>query len=358
METTFPSAVSRGTPKHLPLPRLFCSVEGGGKYCEVQNGGLGQGAFGEVIKARGLRSLKYVAIKVRTCSSKSNVAREIKLMRHVRASGGHINVLKLLDVVQNVRDRDAGEYAVLPKCDLDLEKWRNTVHGVIPAYARTEITRQLYAGLSYLHKVGVIHGDLTLWNILVSGKQGQVKIGDFGVSRRCADWDESHIALRTDVKEMTFDIVIPFWLHRAYNSIKRQRRSHFLDAGNDSQLVGSTEYLLTSHPDRLCTNIYGDVNDDDENWAQKMESTPGLEEMVKEMHAWTLSQPNPLRKSVTVPAKLLKPLRYGCLLGPIRRLHAQDISAMLSLLVSEPDRKRAQDYIYKATYTICQSTAL
>ena len=45
------------------------------------------------------------------------------------------------------------------------------------------IFRQLMLGVTYMHSQGVVHRDLKLENILLDSS-GNVKIGDFGVSRR------------------------------------------------------------------------------------------------------------------------------------------------------------------------------
>jgi serine/threonine protein kinase len=44
------------------------------------------------------------------------------------------------------------------------------------------IFKQIIDGLGYIHSKNIIHRDIKLDNILLDGK-GQVKIGDFGVSK-------------------------------------------------------------------------------------------------------------------------------------------------------------------------------
>ena len=45
------------------------------------------------------------------------------------------------------------------------------------------IFRQIMQGISYLHANGIVHRDIKLDNILLDG-HGNVKIGDFGVSKK------------------------------------------------------------------------------------------------------------------------------------------------------------------------------
>lgn len=46
--------------------------------------------------------------------------------------------------------------------------------------------KQIIAGLGYIHNKNIIHKDLKLENILID-KMGQVKICDFGVSKKLTE---------------------------------------------------------------------------------------------------------------------------------------------------------------------------
>ncbi|XP_064414743.1 eukaryotic translation initiation factor 2-alpha kinase 1 [Latimeria chalumnae] len=83
-------------------------------------------------------------------------------------------------------------------CELSLSDWishRNTrsrdgttasgTYGLIDTEQTLEIFRQLLEGVSYIHKMGVLHRDLKPRNIFLNGPDCQVRIGDFGLA--CTD---------------------------------------------------------------------------------------------------------------------------------------------------------------------------
>ena len=49
--------------------------------------------------------------------------------------------------------------------------------------------KQLISGVAYLHSQGIIHRDLKSENILM-GRDGQLKIADYGLARNCTASDE------------------------------------------------------------------------------------------------------------------------------------------------------------------------
>lgn len=51
------------------------------------------------------------------------------------------------------------------------------------------VFKQILEGLAYIHQNGVVHRDIKLDNILLDG-HGNIKIGDFGVSRQVSAENE------------------------------------------------------------------------------------------------------------------------------------------------------------------------
>lgn len=47
---------------------------------------------------------------------------------------------------------------------------------------KLRLARELSIGLFHLHRVGIIHGDLKLENVLLSGEDKKVRLADFGLA--------------------------------------------------------------------------------------------------------------------------------------------------------------------------------
>jgi len=82
---------------------------------------------------------------------------------------------------------------------------------------RLRVARELVQGLSHLHRVGIVHGDLKLENVLLSGgAERHVRLADFGLSdlRSAADaavLSQSRVstAVQTDKKRGTWPYMAP-----------------------------------------------------------------------------------------------------------------------------------------------------
>lgn len=130
---------------------------------------------GRVWLAESVHNKRLVVIK-----QVGAVGHEIRLL----ASLEHPNVIRLLDWF-NEKNRQIA--LVVEYCELgDLREFA-LKHTVSLQAHIPEITIQLLLALKYLHAMGIIHRDLKLENVFVSGWQAgilRVKVGDFGVAKQ------------------------------------------------------------------------------------------------------------------------------------------------------------------------------
>lgn len=156
------------------------------KHYEVL-GKLGEGTFGEVHKARSLKTGRVVALKKILMHNEKDgfpitALREIKLLKMLR----HPNVLKLEEMVV---ERIAGQgkkravmYMVTPYMDHDLSGLLEnpSVHFTEPQIKCYML--QLLEGLRYLHGNKILHRDMKAANLLINNL-GILQIADFGLAR-------------------------------------------------------------------------------------------------------------------------------------------------------------------------------
>ncbi|QDU59949.1 Serine/threonine-protein kinase StkP [Planctomycetes bacterium Pan216] len=145
---------------------------------------LGEGAMGQVYRARHERLDKLVALKILRHSTLSNPAAVARFGREMRAVGK-------LDHPNIVRATDAGEfegvhYLVMELVDgLDLSNLCRRV-GLLGTPEACEIIRQAANGLQHAHEHGLIHRDIKPPNLILT-TQGVVKILDLGLARPSDD---------------------------------------------------------------------------------------------------------------------------------------------------------------------------
>lgn len=142
---------------------------------------LGKGAFGKVNLGLHRLTRKLVAIKstnrddIREESTKKKMQNEIDILKSLR----HPSHIKLLETFST----DKHYLIVMELCPggdlLNYVRKRRK----LKEDAAKLIFRQIMQGISYLHANGIVHRDIKLDNILLDGK-GNVKIGDFGVSKK------------------------------------------------------------------------------------------------------------------------------------------------------------------------------
>ncbi len=150
-------------------------------------GKLGEGTFGEVHKAKSVKTGRIVALKKILMHNEKDgfpitALREIKLLKML----SHPNVLKLEEMAVERPKREGKKkaimYMVTPYMDHDLSGLLEN-----PSVTFTEpqikcYMLELLEGLRYLHANKILHRDMKAANLLINNK-GILQIADFGLAR-------------------------------------------------------------------------------------------------------------------------------------------------------------------------------
>lgn len=140
---------------------------------------VGSGTYGKVFKAvhvytRNLAALKKIRMDGEKDGFPVTAVREIKLLQSLK----HENVVSLQEVM--VEHNDC--FMVFEYLSHDLTGLLNHPTFKLEHAHKKHLARQLFEGLHYLHRRGVLHRDIKAANILVSNT-GQLKLADFGLAR-------------------------------------------------------------------------------------------------------------------------------------------------------------------------------
>ncbi|KAG5182971.1 putative serine/threonine kinase [Tribonema minus] len=164
---------------------------------------LGEGAFGQVRLGTNMRTEERVAVKImelqriKDLGMSVNVRREISSLKKLR----HPNVVKLIEVLKS----SSHIYLV---CELaeggDLFD-KIAEQELFDEETTRNYFRQILAGVSYCHSMGICHRDLKPENILLAA-DGTVRISDFGFSRACID---QHAVIQVYTRVGTPNFIAP-----------------------------------------------------------------------------------------------------------------------------------------------------
>lgn len=140
---------------------------------------VGAGTYGKVFKAIHIYTGDKVALKkIRMEGERDGfpitAVREIRLLQHLR----HKHVVALQEVMVEKNEC----FMVFEYLSHDLTGLINHPTFKLTPSHRKDLGRQMFEGLDYLHKRGVLHRDIKAANILISNT-GQLKYADFGLAR-------------------------------------------------------------------------------------------------------------------------------------------------------------------------------
>ncbi|KAI9828420.1 MAG: kinase subunit of RNA polymerase II carboxy-terminal domain kinase I [Thelocarpon impressellum] len=140
---------------------------------------VGSGTYGKVFKAIHVYTKSKVALKkIRMEGERDGfpvtAVREIKLLQSLK----HDNVVSLQEVMVEKNDC----FMVFEYLSHDLTGLLNHPTFKLEHAHKKHLARQLFEGLDYLHRRGVLHRDIKAANILISN-EGRLKLADFGLAR-------------------------------------------------------------------------------------------------------------------------------------------------------------------------------
>lgn len=158
---------------------------------------IGKGGFATVFRAINRKTKEHVALKRSKRPTPTDPYFEARIANEIRIHSQlkHPNVLPMLGCFQD------GDYVyfVLEVCQGgDLHKYLRR-HGPLSEELAVHVIQQLIRALEYIHDENVVHRDLKLSNILLTGdirdRNASVKIADFGLAIRKEHPDEEHFTL-------------------------------------------------------------------------------------------------------------------------------------------------------------------
>jgi len=158
-----------------------------GKYEIVEV--AGSGAMGDVYVAYDPFIDRTVAIKVCTHddgSESARIARKL-FVNEAQAAGAldHPNILRIYDAGE-----ENGQPYIVMEYVAEAQTLRSycTPKNLLPIPRVIQIIRQCAEALEYAHSRGVLHRDIKPANVMLT-RDGQVKIGDFGIAKRMSSED-------------------------------------------------------------------------------------------------------------------------------------------------------------------------
>ncbi|RZC56947.1 hypothetical protein C5167_015810 [Papaver somniferum] len=140
---------------------------------------IGEGTYGVVFRARDKKTGGEVVALKKVKMEKEREGFPMTALREILLSTDHPSVVEVKEVVMDGLD---SIFMVMEYMEHDLKSIMETKRQPFSQSEVKCLMLQLLEGVEYLHDNWVLHRDLKTSNILMNN-QGELKIGDFGMSR-------------------------------------------------------------------------------------------------------------------------------------------------------------------------------
>ncbi|WP_345072537.1 serine/threonine-protein kinase [Phytohabitans flavus] len=145
---------------------------------------IARGAIGAVWRAEDLATGDVVAVKIlhTTAAEQPDLVDAFLAEAEILAELDHPSVIRS----RNFVPQDTQHALVMDLVDGEDLRRRVRRDGPLAPAAAVDIVAQVAGALAYLHRQGVVHGDVKPANLLFSAGEGLVRLADFGTARRIA----------------------------------------------------------------------------------------------------------------------------------------------------------------------------
>src|SRR5687767_13981069 len=213
---------------------------------------LGAGGMGEVYRARDTRLGRQVAVKVipRTLAGDRRRVKRFELEARATGALNHPNIVAIFDVGSHRGTR----FVVMELADGQTLREILKQEGALPVRDALDYAAQAVEGLEAAHAAGIVHRDLTPGNLMV-GRDGRVKILDFGLAKLVANETRSLHGLREETsitEEGTVAGTVP-------SRAPEQVRGEGVDARTDLFALGILLYEMVTGRRRVVGQTVADV---------------------------------------------------------------------------------------------------
>jgi serine/threonine protein kinase len=148
---------------------------------------IGAGGYGEVYAAFDEQTERTVAVKIHPrCDSAQARADFLKEAQRT-ATVAHPSVVRVYDAGFD----GAEPYLVMELIEGQTVATRIAARGAMASRSALTIANRMLRGLIHIHEQDLLHGDLKPSNVFLTHDR-QVKLIDFGISRRCAEPSDEH----------------------------------------------------------------------------------------------------------------------------------------------------------------------
>jgi mitogen-activated protein kinase 1/3 len=215
---------------------------------------VGQGSFGQVVKAQSKTTGQIVAIKLISDIFNNNynakkVVREIMIMHQLSKMKENVFTTKLYDIII-AGDMDTFDsiFLVMDYTTHDIKKMLNSKIG--PNFSFTEdhcitIIYNLLCAMNFMHSANIVHRDIKPSNILIDGQCG-VKICDFGLSRTLPQQKEK---VRRPPKRQLSDYIVSRWYRAPEVILKEKEYDTKIDQWSLGCIAG--ELIMFTNENRI-----------------------------------------------------------------------------------------------------------